>query len=176
MAVLCCSHVHAAPILPRIITIPAPIVTTLLGEPPVEEDFLKAIRRFEEWNKNLDNPDFYYKRVTFRNRAGKVIKFKDLSEFEKSIFYITQGNKLTNTLAKLEFLWKIESARLPDINVKKYLGELTDLRKDTAVKYEDVIEGIFKKFPKEIPEQERDLFLKEIRELHDKHNLVKRDE
>ena len=76
MALCFCAPVQAAPIIPKIITIPN--IHSLLGEPPVEEDFLKTLRRFGEWSENLDNPDFYYKRVVFRDRAGKVIKFKDL--------------------------------------------------------------------------------------------------
>ena len=75
MALLCfCAPTQAAIIIPKIIAIPD--IVALLGEPPVEEEFLKALRRFGEWNENLNNPDFYYKRVTFRDRAGKIRKFK----------------------------------------------------------------------------------------------------
>ena len=173
-AMLCfCTSIQAEPILPKISAIPD--IRSLLGEMPDKEDFLKTLRCLNEWNENLNNPNFYYKRVIFHNRAGKIIKFKDLSEFDKGIFYITQGKKLTAELVKLQFLWKIESARLKDIDVHKYLVALTDLRKDTAIKYEEVIEDVFEKFSKEIPEQERNSFLKKIRELHDKSNLIKRE-
>lgn len=170
---------------------------------PTIGDYEEALKHHTQWSENIASPDFY-KELEFEMLKGedkKKVKFIELKEFEKNLFYIYQAESLSNKLARLEGMWNIELRQLPPIkeevvngkegpalseeqlkkeakrkDVEAYIGKLHELRKGHAVRFEKLMSEVFKKFEKEIPKADRENYEQKVKEWHDKQNLVERQD
>jgi len=160
---------------------------------PKVKDYNDALKGTGDLHKNVNNPD-YYKDFDLENtKTKKTAKLKDLSDFEKDIFYMVQAEKLTKQLAGLNYAWNKEKDvaperakdakkedlakddRLPDkTDIEEALAKLVQLRKDHAVKYEKIVEDTLKKHAKVIPEKDAKLYSQQVREFHDRQKLIER--
>ena len=147
--------------------------------------FCKEVFDFNSWNH-----------VELKNtKTNKTVKFSELSEYEKNIFCVLMGDRLTREMTSTYQTWEGEQAKFKDKNYKplaktkinnakenpalkvdidKYLDTLMTLRKDHAQAYEKYIEKVFATYTKEIPEKEREHYLNQVKEYHDNNKLVER--
>lgn len=176
-------------------------------EEPTVEEYDIAFKHYAEWSKNIANPDFYKDLEFGMLKDGEQkVKFTELKEFEKNLFYLYQAENLSNRLFMLQNFWQNELKKLqildeqpieaPDpgeeVRVEKpknpikatatikdvegYLFNVYNLRKAHAYRYETLINYIFDKFKDEIPETDRDNYLDKVRTWHDKQQLINRSE
>jgi len=159
------------------------------------EDYEKVLSKFEEMTKNFMVFDSW-KEIQFKHKTtNEIVKWEDLSDFQKTLFCITMGERVTSHFSKMNDFWNAELKQfdlpghklVPVPNpqnekqkpatkedVTKYIEKLTTIRKGFAVEYEKYVEKSFKTYEKEIPQAERDSLLKSIRDNHDKLKLVER--
>lgn len=148
------------------------------------EDITENFFSFDSWED-----------ISFQNKTtDKLIEWKELSDYEKTLFCLIMAKRTTFHLAKIDVFWQNELQKFdkPDFrliskagaegkqkaalkeDVVLYLAKLTKLRKKFATIYEEFAIESFKKYAEEIPEFEKGKILQDIREYHDKHNLVER--
>jgi hypothetical protein len=162
---------------------------------PTLEQYEKFLTKMETMAKNFTNFDSW-KEMSFKHKVtGKVVEWKDLSEFEKTMFCLIMADRTTAYFTRMNEFWQDELKEFDDPNhklvptpnpendkqkpatkedVKKYVDKLTVLRKDFALEYEKFAEKSLKTYEKEIPQAERDKMLKSMKEYHDKHKLIER--
>lgn len=169
---------------------------------PTIGNYEDALKHHTQWSENIDNSDFY-KELEFEMLKGKdkkKVKFTELKEFEKNLFYIYQAESLSNKLSRLEGMWNFELRRLPPVkeevkneenepealteerlkeianrkDVEGYINKLHELRKDHAVRFEKLMTNVFKEFENEIPKADRENYEQKVKEWHDKQSLVDR--
>lgn len=167
---------------------------------PTIGDYEDALKHHTQWSENIANPNFY-KELEFTMLKGedeKKVKFVDLKEFEKNLFYLYQAENLSNTLARLEGMWNLELRGLPPVtkeiaddkkeslteerlkqvadrkDVEGYITKLHDLRKGHAIRFEKLMTEVFTKFESEIPKADRENYTAKVKEWHDKQQLVER--
>lgn len=172
--------------------------------PPVIQDYKATIADYEEsllnagkWVEGFDKPEFF-KDLKIAKGEEPAKAFSELSDFEKSLLYLWQGERISNQLLQLHGYWKDELKKFPaddksaNYDPSKKLDEATlkkealkgdverynnlvgELRKKHAQKFESIVASTFDKYKKEIPESERKAYLKRIQDWHDKQNLVDR--
>lgn len=162
---------------------------------PTLDDYSKAIAKYKEATKKaFDLPS--WKGIELTNKkTEETKKFEELSNFEQHLFLASSANRLTAEMTILKKHWDNEAAKFKDPNykivplpkvekpeqkaaelkdVEKYQAELLTLRKNFAVKHEEYLAKIFKDFKNDIQEKERDLYLKEVQDYHDKEKLIER--
>lgn len=133
---------------------------------------------------NFDKPESY-KAYEFVNKKTKETKkFSDFDDLRKHVFYLVQMDKFTAHLEKLQNKWTEELEAIdPTVNksgiatqqdVKKFLNQLFELRKKTAVTYEKFLDRMFTKFPKDFTDKEKLYIMKSVKEYHDKMELIDR--
>lgn len=169
---------------------------------PTIGDYEEALKHHSQWSENVSSPEFY-KELEFEMLKGeekKKVKFVDLKDFEKNLFYIYQAEALSNKLARLEGMWNFELRRLPPVkkedvalekekealteerlkqeanraDVEGYIGKLHKLREAHAVRFEKLMGDVFEKFKDEIPAADRENYSQKVKEWHDKQKLVER--
>jgi hypothetical protein len=162
---------------------------------PTIEDYEKFLTKIENMGKNFMVFDSW-KEMSFKHKVtGKVVEWKDLSDYEKTMFCLIMAERTSAYFTKMNTYWQNELKEFDDPNhklvptpnpendkqkpatkedVKKYVEKLTTLRKNFAVEYEKFAEKSLKTYEKEIPQPEREKMLKSMRDYHDKHKLVER--
>lgn len=162
---------------------------------PTLEDYEKYLAKMEKISKDFMVFDSW-KEMSFKHKVtGKVVEWKDLSEYEKTMFCVVMAERTTAYFTRMDAFWKEELKSFENPNhklvpvpnpenekqkpatkedVTKYVEKLTSIRKNFAVEYEKFAEASFKKYEKEIPAPEREKMLNSIREYHDKFKLVER--
>lgn len=145
----------------------------------------KTLKQYTKWKENLSNPEFYEKFVWEGTDFKK--RFPELTDFEKNQIYLIQGFKLEKELFSLKLAWdneliylKDETVTLPENaataeEVEKFQKQLLKLHKATAIKFEKLIDNVFKKYKALIPIKEREFIKEQVVKLHDKFNLIERD-
>jgi hypothetical protein len=170
---------------------------------PTKKDFEDALKQYTVWSNNL-NKASWYKDVTLiemildektKQKSPKEIKFLEFTEYDKDLFYLLQGRKLTGELTRLDYYWRSEKERirkkmllvhqglekwktgdLVQEDIDKYLERLRALRIATAIKFETLIISTFKKYEKQVPKKEFEEFYDQIKEYHDRYKLINRGE
>lgn len=162
---------------------------------PTIEDYEKFMTKMEDMTKNLTTLDSWEK-ISFKHKVtGKIIEWKNLSDYEKTMFCLVMAERTTDYLTKMDMYWQQElkifdkpnHKLIPMSNpkndkqkpakkedVKIYVYELLALRKKFALEYENFAKKSLKTYEKEIPQPEREKILKSIFDYHDKYKLVER--
>jgi len=126
-----------------------------------------------------------YEKLEFTNKkTGEKKKFSDFPEIDRAVYMLMQSDLLSREMEDLYNKWKEElknAEETPDAeseagkkDVTAYMEKLMVLRKKNAEQVEGLVDKIFKKWPDKFTKEEQDYTLKNIREYHDKSNLVKR--
>ena len=173
-----------------------PTVEQTVEQPsPTFEDYESLLEKLTKVSKDFTKLEVW-DGIKLKNKVtGKVVEWKELSEFDKHMFCLTMLERATAHFSKVDEFWQLEIKKFNDPNhklvsipmpmndkqkpakledVKKYVEKLTSLRKFFAVEYEMFVEKTFKTYEKEIPKEEREKMTKEIRAFHDKHKLIER--
>jgi len=154
-------------------------------------DYKEDLEKVTKYSKEVGKLATYRSASFKNNKTGEVKKFNELPDFEKNIFCLFQKLKFEDSLKKLQEDWVTNFKKLnadadkgkaddPDTavakasHVSKALDSLFELRKQAAVDAEATLEKIFKDFPDKFDEKERELTLKQLKEMHDKEKLIKR--
>lgn len=134
-------------------------------------------------SNNFSNPEFF-KELKFRDKANnKIIQFSSLPDFDKTVFYILEGEKISLEVKKIEGAWvnimaNVLKAPVKGIDIKaleSYIVKLRELRKNHAEKYENFVEKSLNANSSKIPEEERNFLLKNIKKWNDKEKLIDRN-
>lgn len=162
---------------------------------PTLEDYEKFLDKMDKMAKNFMVFDSW-KEITFKHKTtGKVVEWKDLSDYEKTMFCLVMAERTTGYFTRMDAYWQQELKAFDNPNhklvptpdpqndkqkpatkedVKKYVERLSEIRKKFAVEYEKFAEDSIKKYEKEIAAPEGEKMLKAIKEYHDKNKLVER--
>ena len=110
-------------------------------------------------------------------KLGKQIDLKKLSKSENGMFFIYQGLEVSDILFVINESWQKQCDKLKDGDPKKQklidvIVKMKDLRKKHAVKLEKFIENSFEVI--EISNEEKQYFIKRIREWNDNQKLIER--
>lgn len=147
---------------------------------------------YEEFVKKTDKTikeyatEKYYDELKFTNKeTGEQKSFKDFTPMQKFIFFVMRGTALDHELEEVYNKWKenLKSAEekpgddkeASKADLEKYMSNLMESRKKNAVKIEGLVSELFKKWPDEFTKEEKETFLKSLKEYHDKNNLIKRE-
>jgi hypothetical protein len=162
---------------------------------PTLADYENALNKYKKATKEAF--DFAtWKEVELTNKKTKEkITFEKLSTLEKHVFCVSVGNRLMTEMGLLSGFWNAEADKFKDPNhkliplekvekpeqkaaelkdVEKYQKQLQELRQSFATNFETYLTKFFKAFKDDIPEKEREFYLKQIREYHDKEKLIER--
>jgi hypothetical protein len=152
---------------------------------PVKSDYEHALKRYTEWSKKFNDPE-YWKNVTLtRVSDKKELKVKDLPEFDRQSFYLSNLQRLTFELTRLNGFWQDELKKYalkppthenaPTLDeLKGYVEKLTDLRKETAKILENYAEKFTKDNAEKLTKDEIAELLKKIRDYNDENKLIER--
>lgn len=176
-------------------TPPPPVVVGDEVPSPTLEDYEKTLAKMEKVTKDFMKLESW-DGIKLRNvTTNKIVEWKELSEFDKTMFCLMMCERASAHLSKLNEFWALELKRFDDPNhklvptpmpanekqkpatkedTKKHLDKLVSMRKVFAVEYEAFAEKSFKTYEKEVPKEEREKTLKGIREFHDKQKLIER--
>lgn len=166
-------------------TPPKLVVPDEKEELPTKKEYERALKHYGEWSKKF-NDDDYWKAVTLtRVSDKKEFKVKDLAPFDKQGFFLNNLRRCTFEMKRLDGFWQEEVKQytktpptqkdVPTVDeLKKYIGDLTKLRKETAVTLEDFAGKFVKDFPDKITKEEGDQLLKAIRDFNDENKLIER--
>lgn len=150
---------------------------------PKAKDVEQTIINLSTWSENVDKESFYDQMIFKDKESNKIIKFKDLSDIEKDVFYILQAEIVGNQLFSMSmFVTSVKPApdstdpdRLPNAkDLSEFNARIQSLRKSHALKFEKVVESIFKKHEKTIPEYDRKMYMLKITSWHDQYKLINR--
>lgn len=148
-------------------------------------DFDKFLKSATENVANY-NTDAYYAKLEFTNKkTNEKKKFADFDEVDRFVYKLMQTDMLSHQLEELYGKWKEELKNAEETpeeeteaskkDVTAYLDKLMVLRKKNAEQVETMLDELFKKFPNKFTKEEKDYVLKNVKEYHDKHNLIKRN-
>lgn len=155
------------------------------NELPVKSEYERALKHYADWKDKFDNMD-YWKNVTLtRVSDKKEFKVKDLPEFDRQGFFLSNLRRLGFELTRLNGFWQEElkqyTAKPPKQEgvpttdeLKGYIERLTKLRKEAAVKLETYAERFVRDNAAKITKEEGDQLLKQIRSYHDENKLIER--
>ncbi len=173
-----------------------PLLRITLEQPsPTVEEYEKNLTKMQNMAQNFT--DFNsWKEISFKHKVtGKIVKWKDLSDYEKTMFCLFMAERSTTYFAKMDLYWQNELNEFNKPNhklismpnpknekqkpaskedVEKFIQDLTLIRKKFAKEHEQFMENSIKNYEKEIPEKEREKMLNSLREYHDSHQLIKR--
>jgi len=160
---------------------------------PKVKDYLEALKNAENWSKNINSPEFYKDYELENTKTKKTAKLKDLTDFERDLFYLLQAENLSKQLAGLNQAWAKEATTAPErykattkedlektdrnpdkTDIEESIKKLTQIRKDHAVKFEKIMEDTLSKYTKEIPEKDAKLYQQQVKDFHDHHKLIER--
>jgi hypothetical protein len=154
-------------------------------------DYKKIINLASRWSKNLTNVKYYETRYTFKEKkTGEIKKLSELPAFDRDMFFMLQCELITKNLTTTNDKWKTDADALPSADkeeeeeedktpakkedVQQFLGQLLVIRKTAAEKYEALAEKVFKDYADKFTTEERDQYLKSMRDRHDKDKLIER--
>lgn len=152
---------------------------------PVKPDYEHALKRYTEWEKKFNDAD-YWKNVTLtRVSDKKEFKIKDLPDYDRQSFYLSNLQRLTFELTKLDGFWQNELKKYtlvppthegaPTLDeLKGYIEDLTKLRKKTATTLENYAEKFTKDYADKLTKDEVKELLKKIKDFHDENKLIER--
>jgi hypothetical protein len=160
---------------------------------PTVADYKNVYLKYAKWHNNLANDKFYDSMYQFKDKkTGVVKKLADLPEFDKQLFYAMQVELLSKTMEQLQEKWTANMKSLPSVtdsdieednnlreakkeDVEAILLQLNVLQKKVAEKQEAMVEKLFKDHAKEFTDEERDLYIKNMRERNDRNKLIERN-
>ena len=150
-------------------------------------DYKNELKTFSGAVKGLDSLDFFKKSFTFKNnKTGETKKFEEFGKFDQDMLRLTFMERIVRVLEVTEnslsgSVKTAEEGTAKDNEVpkkddlQKMIKEVQELRKTAAVKWEAHAEKVFKDWvPKEIPEKDRDVYLKRMKDYNDKNKLIER--
>ncbi len=154
-------------------------------------DYEKVLKSFNEWSDNLSNPEWWKDVRLTNSKTKEVVKFSELSEYRKYIFYFMSAEKLSQQLKQMNGHWQDEiknfsvAAKDPKIVDPKLLPptkeqiivfckKLLDVRKATAIRFEALADKVFKKYKDKFTPEEIATITKHIRDFNDKEKLIDR--
>lgn len=124
--------------------------------------------------------------------GGKKVLFKDLDSFQQHMIVMVQVHRLSDGMKDLYTKWSsyevatlaVEALKDVDLpegapsakSLEKLIAELKVLRKKHAKNHESFAEQTVQKFKDKIPQTDAEYYLSQLKERHDKEDLVKRDE
>jgi len=162
-------------------------------------EYEKALDNYSLWNDNIDNPEFY-KDFSWKGKDFEV-KWEDLTEFEKDQLCIVQAFKLEKELLELDHYWsqeimsfmfqsrfvvpvdpngeeeveKEEEVKTTIDDMMKYSQQLTDLRKETALGFEKLLDEMFEKHKLKFSKKETNFVKNQVARFHDHYHLIERN-
>jgi hypothetical protein len=154
-------------------------------ELPTKKEYERALKHYGEWKEKFNNEDFWKNVTLTRVSDKKEFKIKDLDDFDKQGFFLNNLRRCSFEMKRLDGFWQEEVKQytktpptqkdVPTVDeLKKYIGDLTKLRKETAVVLEDFAGKFVKQFPDKITKEEGEQLLKSIRDYHDENKLIER--
>ncbi len=175
----------------------AQVIIQLGGERPAPTigDYEKVLSYYKTASKEAVDLKAWKGRTLIHRRNKDKVEFDKLSNFDKHMYLLSNGYRVNDMMTNIHHFWIMELKRFDDpkytpkklekiedakqepaakADVEKYLKQLTDLRKASAVRYEKFVEKVCNDFKDEIPEKERELYLKEVRDFNDENNLIER--
>lgn len=150
-----------------------------------KQDFDKFLKAATD-NAVKYSSETYYEKLEFTNKqTGEKKKFSDFSEVDRFVFMLMQCDVLSHEMEDLYNKWKEEFKNAEDTpddeneaskkDVTQYMEKILDVRKKNAEKVEALIAELFKKWPDKFTKEEQEYITKNIRDYHDKNNLIKRN-
>ena len=141
------------------------------------KEFEQVVVNYDKWSDNIDNPDFYTK--FFWKDGEKIIKFADLSEFEKDQFYILQIHQISREMYSINASWvgilKYTTGYPAEINASKiseYLLKLQKIRTKTASKVGGIVKKLLTKHEDKFLEKESSFIIRRIERWHRAQGLL----
>jgi hypothetical protein len=123
---------------------------------------------------NLENfQDNKFQESLIKKEEDKK-KFKNLSELEKKTYTLIFGIEINAKLTNLHSIWQEELKKATDDceeieankeEIQKYIDELLEIRKDYAVKVEEVAVQLFKDYPNNFTKEEQEFTLKKLKDF-----------
>jgi hypothetical protein len=149
---------------------------TSLQQPFNIMEYQKELNKFKEASDNLTNEAYYNTSWFKHKKTGEIKKFTTLTNLEKNVFYIQQAEKITIEFTKTQQKWEKELENHDETSdMGKLLLELVILRKAHALKYEQMLDLMFKKFPDDFTEEEKQFISNRVKKYHDDNKLIRRD-
>lgn len=159
------------------------VVVEKTADLPTKPEYDKALKHYTDWKTKFNDID-YWKDVTLtRVSDKKEFKLKDLSDYEKSSFYLSSLRRCGFEMTRLNGFWEGEvktpptptQEGVPTVeDLKKYIGQLTKLRKETAVSLEEYATKFVKDNSTKVTKEEGEQLLKAIKDYHDEQKLIER--
>lgn len=167
---------------------PAPPLPTKAQEKeelPTKKEYDRALKHYTEWKNKFNDLD-YWKSVTLtRVSDKKEYKVKDLEEFDRQAFFLSNLRRCTFEMTRLHGFWHKELVQymimpplqdgVPTVDeLTAYIEKLTTLRKEAAATLEAYAEKFVKDNPSKFTKEEREQLLKSIKDYHDEQKLIER--
>lgn len=152
---------------------------------PVKIEYEKTLKHYTDWKNNFDDVD-YWKNITLtRVSDKKELKIKDLKDYERNRFYLSNLRRATFEMSRLNNSWEKEIETYTEMppkqdgiptveELKMYVKKLTFLRKQTAIILEDYAVNFIQSNMDKITKDEADLLLKQIKDYHNEQKLTER--
>lgn len=174
-----CSAEPAIIPAPDILSVP-PIATL-----PSKGEYVSALSKVEIAIDEIVDVKKYAKQEV--ELEGKKVVFEKLTPFQQDMILIVQAHQFYKELSDLYIRWilcKIETLLTKDLpkevpstkEMEEFVKKLQTLRKEHATNHEDFAVRIAEKHKNRIPQADAEYYLSQLKELHDKEGLVKRDE
>ena len=154
-------------------------------ELPTKKEYDRALKHYTEWKNKFNDLD-YWKSVTLtRVSDKKEFKIKDLDEFDRQAFFLSNLRRCSFEMTRLYGFWQKELAQyiikpplqegVPTTDeLTEYLEKLTKLRKEAATTLEAYAEKFVKDNPGKFTKDESEQLLKSIKSYHDEQKLIER--
>jgi len=146
------------------------------------KDYKSTYDTYNMWSERFDDEELYKDLELVEKLSEEKKKFSELSSFEKDIFYLLQADVISTHLLQLKIHWneehttRVTAKTSPtEKEISIYINKLERLRTTHAVRYEKKIEDVFEKHKNNLTEEEKKVYLKNVREWHDSEKLIKRE-
>ena len=154
-------------------------------ELPVKSEYDRALKHYGNWKDKFNDAD-YWKSVTLKRVSDKKeFKVKDLPDFDRRGFFLSNLRRCTFEMKRLDGFWQKELKEYTEntpkqegvpttAELKVYIEKLTKLRKETAPILEKYAENFVKDYADKLTKEEGELLLKQIKDFHDEDKLIER--
>lgn len=178
---------------PSTLVVPEMRIPTLeeMNTPKIAE-YEAVLKGFKNWTGNFNQLEFY-KEFEMKEGETKQTRFDKLPKLDQNLFFVWSGQNCGNQMTTVFMKWSHDVVQLERIEkvsppnetnkecataakVKEFVKQLSELRKKHAVGFEGTTVTIFKTHAGDIPQKDRELYLKQIREFHDHYKLIDRSE
>jgi len=140
--------------------------------------FEKAIEDFKNMASQIDKDSFYEDIIFLNTETTQQIKWIDVSPLQKDMFKLLTVQMLEEQIDSLIKAWtdEVVSANTQERKNKilLFVLELNDSRKMIAIKYENMMNDIFKRRSNEISKEEIDEYRQKVISKHDSKKLIER--